>query len=141
MNTLTQTYDTAQYLLPPAPPELEPGYNVTVHSFNLSMGGAVQYPGVVLDLYPATERAWVQVWRFDHIGWERIGIGIDHLTICDHEIGQCMACERWDWYDNLSEDECRCSACQPGRDLDYEAWLDEDDAAIFWADYMEDERR
>ena len=29
-------------------PALTPGDNVTVHSFNASMGGAVEYPGVVL---------------------------------------------------------------------------------------------
>jgi len=129
MTTVQQYWNDRQVdspgdLLPPVPPELEPGCNVTVHSANRAFGGPVEYPGVVLDVYPATERALVKCWRFEHVGWEIIGIASDRLEIGDHEIGQCMDCGRYDWYHQLSEDECLCAGCAETRQREQNEFID-----------------
>lgn len=107
-------------LLPPARPELDEGYTVTVCCIHRH-AGAFEYPGVILEILTAEGlrgegRARVQVWK-DHLnngsgGWETFVVDLDCLTLADHEIGACMNCGRYDWYDRF-DDECHCSDCQP----------------------------
>lgn len=123
----------------PTPITWGPGLNVTVHSTNRSMGGAVTYPGVITALFDG--RARVQFWRWSDVGWETAAFDLDLLTVEDHDIGYCLDCGKYDWYANLSARDCRCNACETAGLEDFEALAEvvTDDARTFWADWNEDD--